>query len=52
MSIKYILQVLWFASFHNEQRIVKMFPTAFFSDYNKLLNARKLIDDNYLQKQY
>ena len=33
MSIKYILQVLGFAYFFNQQKIDKMFPTAFFSDY-------------------
>ena len=32
MSIKYILQVLGFAYFFNQQKIDKMFPTAFFSD--------------------
>lgn len=52
MSIKYILQVLGFAYFLNQQKIDKMFPTAVFSDYNKLLSARKLINDDYLQKQY
>ena len=33
MSIKYILQFLGFAYFFNQQKIDKMFPTAFFSDY-------------------
>ena len=46
MSIKYILQVLGFAYFLNQQKIDKMFPTAFFSDYIEDTRWRK--DMNFI----